>query len=81
MEGRNFPRPDYRGIPVDMEDQEKTVVSRKGKRGPAPTGKGTPIMLRLQPDLLAWVDSERAKLGPEPSRPEFIRQLIEKAKQ
>lgn len=60
-----------------MADQEKTVVSRKGKRGPAPTGKGTPVMVRLQPDLLAWVDAERAKLDPPPSRPEFIRQLIE----
>lgn len=34
-------------------------------------------MVRLQPDLLAWLDAERAKLDPEPSRPEFIRQLIE----
>lgn len=37
-------------------------------------------MLRLQPDLLAWVDAERAKLTPEPSRPEFIRKLIEERK-
>ena len=63
-----------------MANQEKTVISRKGKRGPPPTGKGTPVMLRLQPDLLAWVDSERAKLDPEPTRPEFIRRLIEKVK-
>ena len=63
-----------------MADQEKTVLTRKGKRGPAPTGKGTLIGVRLQPDLLAWVDTERAKLDPEPSRPEFIRQLIEDRK-
>lgn len=60
-----------------MTDQEKTVLTRKGKRGPAPTGKGTLIGVRLQPDLLDWVDAERAKIDPEPSRPEFIRQLIE----
>lgn len=63
-----------------MADQEKTVITRKGKRGPAPTGKGTLIGVRLQPELLAWVDAERAKLDPEPSRPEFIRQLIERNK-
>lgn len=63
-----------------MVDQEKAVLTRKGKRGPAPTGKGTLIGVRLQPDLLAWVDAERAKLEPEPSRPEFIRQLIEEGK-
>lgn len=37
-------------------------------------------MVRLQPDLLAWVDAERAKLDPEPSRPEFIRQVLDEHK-
>ncbi|WEF24631.1 ribbon-helix-helix protein, CopG family [Paracoccus sp. S3-43] len=60
-----------------MVEQEKTVHPRKGKRGPAPTGKGTPIQVRLQPDLLAQIDAERAKLDPEPTRPEFIRQVLE----
>lgn len=41
------------------------------------TGKGTPVMLRLQPDLLAWVDAERAKIEPEPTRPEMIRLFLE----
>jgi len=63
-----------------MADQEKTVLTRKGKRGPAPTGKGTLIGVRLQPELLAWVDAERAKLDPQPTRPEFIRGLIERVK-
>lgn len=45
------------------------------------TGKGTLIGVRLQPDLLAWVDAERAKIEPEPTRPEFIRGLIERAKE
>jgi hypothetical protein len=63
-----------------MADQQKTVLTRKGKRGPAPTGKGSLVGVRLQPDLLAWVDAERAKLDPEPSRPEFIRQVLEDRK-
>ena len=50
------------------------------KMGRPATGKGTLIGVRLQPDLLAWVDTERAKIEPEPTRPEFIRGLIEKAK-
>lgn len=60
-----------------MVDQEKTVLTRKGKRGPAPTGKGILIGVRLQPDLLAWVDVERTKLEPVPTRPEFIRAILE----
>lgn len=55
-----------------------TQVNTKIKRRPPVTG--TLVGVRLQPDLLAWVDSERAKLDPEPSRPEFIRRLIEKVK-
>lgn len=65
---------------VFMTVQPKTLQPRKGKRGPIPTGQGTPVQVRLQPDLLAWVDGERAKIAPEPSRPEFIRSLIEKVK-
>ena len=64
-----------------MVDQGKTVLTRKGKRGPAPTGKGTLVGVRLQPELLAWLDSERAKFKPEPSRPEMIRKIIEKLKE
>ncbi len=37
-------------------------------------------MVRLNPELLAWVDTERAKLDPEPTRPEFIRQVLEERK-
>lgn len=54
--------------------------SKKRKMG-RPRVDSTSINLRLQPDLLAWVDAERAKLDPAPSRPEFIRQLIEREKQ
>lgn len=55
--------------------KRQTVITRK-RRGPAPTGKGTLIGVRLQPDLLksldAWSDGEL-------TRPEAIRQLVETA--
>ena len=42
-----------------------------------PTGKGTPVVVRLQPDALAvldaWIDSQP---DPKPSRPEAIRRLV-----
>lgn len=57
--------------------KEKTVLTRKGKRGPLPTGKGTLVGVRLQPDILAWLDDERAKLDPEPTRPEMVRIYLE----
>ena len=61
-----------------MTEQEKMLAQKR--RGRPATGKGLTIGVRLQPDLLAWVDAERAKIEPEPSRPEFIRGLIERAK-
>lgn len=53
------------------------MLAQKKKRGPAPTGKGVQVVVRLQPDLLSWLDAERAKLDPEPSRPEMIRIYLE----
>lgn len=58
-----------------MAKQEKTIT--QNRRGRPATGLGTLIGVRLQPDLLAWLDAERAKLVPEPSRPEMIRQMLE----
>jgi hypothetical protein len=52
----------------------KTQTNKGGR----PRVDATPITLRLRPDLLDWVDTERAKLDPEPSRPEFIRITLEK---
>lgn len=49
-------------------------------KGGRPRTNATPITLRLPPDLLVWVDAERAKIKPEPTRPQFIRQLIEHIK-
>lgn len=47
------------------------------KRGRPATGKGAPVQVRLQPELLTRLDAERAKHDPEPSRPEMIRMLLE----
>jgi hypothetical protein len=54
----------------------QTVLSRK-KRGPAPTGKGTLIGVRLQPDALSALDKWAAGQEGAPTRPEAIRRLIE----
>jgi len=53
----------------------------KGRKVGRPPVNATPVTVRIPPDLLAWLDAERAKLDPEPTRPEFIRQLIEKARE
>lgn len=61
---------------VVMTDQA-TVVSKK-RKGPAPTGKGTPIMVRLQPEQLSAVDEWAGEQADAPSRPEAIRRLVDK---
>jgi len=54
---------------------QETLQPRK--RGPKPTGKGTPIQVRLQPDQLAKVDRWREAQDEKPTRPEAIRRLID----
>lgn len=52
-----------------------TTVQPQKKRGPKPTGKGTPIQVRLQPDMLAALDKfvdEQAGI----SRPEAVRLIL-----
>lgn len=63
------------GIIMFMSNQQQNDI--KKKMGRPATGQGTPIMVRLQPDLLDWLDAERAKLDPQPSRPEMIRIYLE----
>ncbi len=47
------------------------------KPGPPPTGKGTPVQVRLQPDMLAQLDAWIAgRPDPKPSRPEAIRAFV-----
>ena len=54
------------------------VISRK-KRGPPPTGKGEPILVRIQPNGLRAIDAWIAQQADNPSRPEAIRRLVERA--
>jgi hypothetical protein len=61
-------------IPQFMAKQ--TVIAKK-RRGPAPTGKGVPVVVRLQPPQLsaldAWIGAQDASL----TRPEAIRAMME----
>lgn len=54
---------------------QQTVEPKK--RGPAPTGKGESLHVRLQPDQLAALDAWIARQPePRPSRPEAVRQIL-----
>jgi hypothetical protein len=55
---------------------KQTVLSQK-RRGPAPTGKGTLIGVRLQPPELSELDDWAARQSDTPSRPEALRRLME----
>ena len=56
--------------------KRQTVITKK-RPGPAPTGKGTLIGVRLQPSHLkaldAWIATQNAPL----TRPEAIRAMME----
>jgi len=56
---------------------KQTVQPRK-RRGPPPTGKGEPVQVRLQPELLARLDGWIAAQEDKPSRPEALRRLASK---
>lgn len=56
------------------------VPEKKKETRGRPRVDSTSINLRLQPDLLAWLDSERVKADDEPSRPEMIRRMLERLK-
>ncbi|PDT76992.1 hypothetical protein CO675_10425 [Bradyrhizobium sp. C9] len=56
--------------------KRQTVITQK-KRGPPPTGKGTLIGVRMQPDDLSAVDKWIAEQDAAPTRPEAIRRLVE----
>jgi hypothetical protein len=47
------------------------------KRGPKPTGQGTPVQVRLHHDQLAALDAWIARQPePKPTRPEAVRQIL-----
>ncbi|KYK45274.1 hypothetical protein A1D31_35420 [Bradyrhizobium liaoningense] len=55
---------------------KRQAVKVRKKRGPAPTGKGAQIQVRLQPDDLTAVDDWIAEQDKAPTRPEAIRTLM-----
>lgn len=52
-------------------DGKDTLISKK-RRGPAPTGKGAPVLVRLHPPELQALDAARG----DRSRPAAIRDII-----
>ncbi len=63
-----------------MDSQETSAPQKPRKRrGPAPTGKGVPINLRVHPNVVAaldeWISNQP---GFMPTRQQAIRYLIEK---
>jgi len=56
---------------------KRKIVTTKKRRGPPPTGKGTLIGVRMQPDDLAVLDSWIASDGRGLTRPQAIRLLVE----
>jgi hypothetical protein len=52
------------------------TLAPKKRRGPAPTGVGTSINVRLQPDQLAALDEWIAAQAPKPTRPAAVRRLL-----
>lgn len=73
-QGANLASARNSGIMVNMVGQQ---TLQPKKRGPKPTGQGTPVQVRLQPDQLAALDRWREAQSPAPTRPEAVRQLIE----
>lgn len=62
-----------------MSDASSDIRSQK-----RPGQSGTPVMVRVQPDLLAAVDAfiaERADYGEALTRPEAVRRLTAEALQ
>ena len=55
--------------------KQQTVLAKK-RRGPAPTGKGHTIGVRIHDDQLTALDTWRAKQPGLPTRPEAIRRII-----
>jgi hypothetical protein len=55
----------------------KQTVQPKKRRGPAPTGKGLPVQVRLQPSQLAALDAWISKQSAPLTRPEAIRAMME----
>ena len=58
--------------------KRQSAVPKK-RRGPPPTGQGIQIQVRIQRDRLAQLDRWIAAQTDQPSRPEAIRRIVERA--
>lgn len=56
-------------------DGKDTLITKK-RRGPAPTGQGTLVGVRLHPEQLQELDDWIAAEGKDQSRPEAIREIL-----
>ena len=56
---------------------KKTTVIPRKRPGPAPTGKGVPVVVRLQPPQLSALDAWIAKQDAPLTRPEAIRAMMD----
>jgi Arc/MetJ-type ribon-helix-helix transcriptional regulator len=54
----------------------QTVLARKGKRGPAPTGKGQQVVVRMHDPMLSALDSWIERQEQRPTRPEAVRRAV-----
>jgi hypothetical protein len=50
--------------------------AKQKRRGPAPTGKGHTVGVRIHPPLMAALDAFRKEHDAHPSRPEAIRLIL-----
>ena len=61
-----------------MAKQQANKPDKQRRRpGPPPTGVGTLIGVRLEPDELVRLDSWRNEQPDKPGRPEAVRRLLE----
>lgn len=56
--------------------KRRTVITKK-RRGPVPTGIGTLVGVRLQPDRLTALDAWIATQGVPMTRPEAVRAMLD----
>lgn len=68
-----FPSVCFCASTVSMGKQ--TVLAKK-RRGPAPTGKGVQVVVRLQPDQLNALDGWISKQDAPLTRPEALRAML-----
>jgi hypothetical protein len=71
-------------IPESLSESRKSptrFAEDPKKRGPAPTGKGVPVVVRLQPPDLSALDEGIKGQDIDVSRPEAVRRLLAQALQ